>query len=87
MNDIDWHQLALCLLVSFVAVTLKGFQHQNVNAKRKKLVVVFSFLMASFDAITVGLIVRNGLTAAIPNGLGAACGMLVAFYLHERFVK
>lgn len=85
--NLDWPQLALCLVVSFVAVCLKGIQHQNVNARHKRLVVVFSFLMAAFDAITIGLIVHNGLAAAIPNGIGASLGMLTAFYLHKRLVK
>lgn len=83
---LDWPQLGLCLVVSFTAVCLKGIQHQNVNAQHKRLVVVFSFLMAAFDAITIGLIVRNGLAAAIPNGIGASLGMLTAFYVHKRLI-
>lgn len=84
MSTIDF-LVAFC--VSFLAVGLKGFQHKNVIGNHYKLTFVTSLLMQCGEVTSVGLIVKNAWTVAIPLGLGASLGMVVSMFLHDRFVK
>lgn len=73
-------------MVSYGALFLKGFQHRNVNHGNRRLIVIFSYAMAIFDVLSVTLIARHGIIAALPVGTGASLGMLTALYVHDRFV-
>lgn len=75
------------VIVSFVAVFLKGFQHKNVIGMHYKLTFFTSFLMAAFDVATVSIIVKGGWPIAFSSGVGAAFGMIAAMYSHKRLVK
>lgn len=75
---------ALSIVVSFVAVFLKGFQHKNVIGNHLKAVFVTSYAMAVFDVVSVSLIVFGGWPIALTSGTGAAFGMLAAIKLHDK---
>ena len=77
----------LSILVSFIAVFLKGFQHKNVIGGHIKTVFITSYLMALFDVLAVTIIVKGGLWVAITSGTGAAFGMIAAITLHDRIFK
>lgn len=85
--EIDWWQMLLALVVSFIGVGLKGFQHKNVLGDHEKLVFFTSYAMAIADVLSIGLIAKNGWIMAIPVGTGAAFGMVIAMRIHKRFVK
>ncbi|WP_411706292.1 hypothetical protein [Edaphovirga cremea] len=72
------------ILVSFIAVFLKGFQHKNVNANKLKLIVPTAYLMAAFDWIAITIVVKGDWWVAISAGTGASIGMLVAMLLHDK---
>jgi hypothetical protein len=76
---------ALSTVVSFVAVFLKVFQQKNVIGGHLKLVVLTSYLIASFDVATVVLIIRGGWPIALSSGTGAAIGAVTALKLHDRW--
>ena len=76
----------LQLLASLCTVGLKDFQHKNVIGNHKRLVVVTSYLMAVGDVACISLIVKGGWVIALSSGTGAACGMVGAMYLHDRFL-
>lgn len=75
------------MLVSFLAVFLKGFQHKNVIGNHKKSIFFTSYLMASFDVATITLTVKGGWWMIPFVGTGAAFGMLLAVVLHDRLFK
>jgi hypothetical protein len=77
----------LGLIVSFSAVFLKGFQHQNVIGGHYRWAFFVSYLMAIFDVLAVGLVVDKGWLMAAPYGTGAAFGIIGSMYMHRRFVK
>lgn len=70
--------------VAFVAIFLKGFQQQNVTAKRYGAIAVTSYLMAFADVALVGLVVRSGWDIAIAYGTGGTLGMMVAVSMHTK---
>lgn len=75
------------ILVTFIAVFLKGFQHKNVIGNHVKTVVATSYLMAVFDVLSVYVIVQGGWTIAVSAGTGAAFGMVAAIKLHDKVFK
>ncbi len=79
--------IILAFAVSFVSVFLKGFQHKNVIGNHYRLVAVTSYAMAVSDVTFVGLAAKNGFEIAMPCGTGAALGMVLSMYLHNRFIK
>ncbi len=85
MNDYYLYALSLC--VSFIAVSLKGFQHKNVIGTHLKSVFFTSYLMAAFDVAAVSIIVKGGWPIAFTSGTGAAFGMIFAIKLHDRLFK
>lgn len=74
---------ALSIVVSFVAVFLKGFQHKNVIGNHVRSVFFTSYLMAAFDVAAVTLIVKGGWAIALTSGTGAAFGMIAAMKAHD----
>jgi hypothetical protein len=80
----DIYLIFSSLIVSFTAVGLKGFQHKNVIKNKKKSVFVVSYLMAAFEVVSVGIIVKGGWVIALSAGTGAALGMVVAMHLHDK---
>lgn len=75
------------LIVSFIAVFLKGFQHKNVIGNHLKTVFVTSYAMAFFDVATISLVIKGGWTIAFTAGTGAAFGMIAAIKFHDRIFK
>lgn len=73
-------------LATFAAVFLKGFQHKNVIHNRYKWIAITSYLMAAADVVVIGLVAKYGWALALWNGTGAAAGMLLAVWLHNRYV-
>lgn len=71
---------------TFGAVFLKGFQHKNVIHNRYKWIALTSYLMSAADVVVIGLVAKYGWSLAFWNGTGAAMGMLLAVWLHNRFV-
>ena len=86
-NNIDWVAQLLAMSATFVSVFLKGFQHKNVIADKYKLTFVTSYAMAIADVAVVTSVVKGGWSTAAAMGTGAAFGMIISMYLHNRFVK
>lgn len=84
MNTIEL--LLASLVASFGTVGLKGFQHKNVIGNHKRLVFVTSYLMACGDYVCINIAVKGGWIMALSAGTGAAFGMILAMYLHDRFL-
>jgi len=78
---------AISLVVSFVSVFMKGFQHKNVIGDHKKAVFFTSYFMAAFDVASVYLIIEGGIWIAVTAGTGAAFGMVTAMAVHDRIFK
>lgn len=72
------------VVVSFIAVFLKGFQHKNVIGNHQGAVFFTSYAMAAFDVLAVSLIVQGGWPIALSSGTGAAFGMIAAIRFHDR---
>lgn len=77
----------LSLVVSFIAVFLKGFQHKNVIGMHYRAVFVTSWAMAAFDVAAVTIIVKGGWWIALTAGTGASFGMVCAMYVHAKLFK
>ena len=83
----SWYFYGLSMLVSFVAVGLKGFQHKNVIHNKYLATWVTSMLMASFDVVAISLIVKGDWYVALSSGLGASFGMITAMRFHDYLFK
>lgn len=77
--------LVLQGMVSFMAVFLKGFQHQNVIGGKYKAAFFVSYLMAAFEVAVVTFMVQNGWSSVIPVGTGAALGIILSMWLYRKF--
>lgn len=75
------------VLVSFLSVFLKGFQHKNVIGGHLKSVFITSYLMAVFDVAIVTLIIQGGWVIALTSGTGAAFGMVAAIQTHDKIFQ
>lgn len=80
------HSYLIAALASFVSVFLKGFQHKNVAGSHYRLVIVTSYAMALADVAVISIIVKGGWVVAIPSATGAACGMTLSMWLHDKFI-
>lgn len=78
--------MLLMFAVSFVSVFLRAFQQKNVMGDHYVWITPVSFGMAVAQALTVLIIVDQGLWAIIPMGLGGASGAMLAMYTHGRYV-
>ena len=74
-------------LVSFLAVFMKGFQHQNVIGGKFKSAFAVSYVMAVFEVAVVTLMVENGWLSVIPVGTGASLGIVSSMVLYRKFNK
>lgn len=83
----SYYLIITSILVSFCAVGLKGFQHKNVIANKRKAVFITSYLIAAFDVACVSLIIKGGWIIALTSGTGAAFGMVLAMDLHDKLFK
>lgn len=77
-------QAAVIFGVSFLFVGLRAFQQLNVQHGRELWVVPTSLLMALCEVTIVAAIVKAGLSAAPPLGIGAGLGCIVAMRLHRH---
>ena len=73
-------------LTTFATIFMRGFQHKNVIGGHYRLVFFTSYLIAVGDVLSVGWIVKGGWPLMFPCGTGAAFGMLLSMYVHDRFV-
>ncbi len=71
--------------VSFLAVFLKGFQHQNVIGGKFKSAFIISYIMAVFEVAVITLMVKTGWLSIIPVGTGAAIGIVLSMYIYRKF--
>lgn len=79
-------QHALALIISFIAVGLRGFQQKNVNGDHIKLVFFTSYAITGMEMVSIGLVVHNGWAIAVPAATGAAFGMVFSMWLHQRLL-
>lgn len=77
----------ISIIVSFIAVFLKGFQHKNVIGNHMKSIFFTSYAMAFFDVAAVTIIVQGGWPIALTSGTGAAFGMVAAVILHNKIFR
>lgn len=77
----------LQFLISFGAVFLKGFQHQNVIGGKYKSAFFFSYGMAVLDVAVVSFIVENGWSSVMPVGTGAALGIVTSMLIYRKINK
>lgn len=74
----------LAFAVSFVYVALRAFQQLNVQHDRYKWIIPASLGMALCEATIIVQIVNQGITLALPIGIGASLGCMAAMQLHKR---
>lgn len=86
ITTVSWYVLAMSLVASFVSVGLRGFQQKNVQGNHYKLVFFTSYGIAIGDVATIGFIAKYGWIMAATTGTGAAIGMVLAMWMHDRFV-
>lgn len=71
---------------TFVSVFLKGIQYKNVNHNLYVHTFITSYFMAMLDVVIIGLIAKNDWSIAFASGTGAAFGMILAMFLHNKFI-
>lgn len=81
-----WVPYAAAFAGTFVSVGLKGFQHKNVIANLYLHTFLTSYGMAFMDVLLIGLIAKSGWSIAFASGTGAALGMVVAMWLHNKML-
>lgn len=74
-------------ITTLISVGLKGFQHKNVIGNHYRLVFITSYLMAVADVLIIGIIVRGGWIICFASGSGAAIGMIISIWLHNKYVN
>lgn len=79
--------LILQFIISFGAVFLKGFQHQNVIGGKYKSAFVVSYLMAVLDVAVISFVVESGWSSIVPVGTGGALGIVTSMLLYRRLNK
>lgn len=78
---------ATAVLTMFATTFLRGFQNRNVAGGYKKLAGIFGYAMAVCDMLTVGLIVKGGMTVAFVGAFGAALGWIVGMVAHDSILR
>lgn len=71
-------------IVSFIAVFLKGFQHQNVIGGKYKSAFITSYLMAAFEVLVVTLVVQVGYWSVLTIGAGASLGIVSSMVVYRK---
>lgn len=72
------------VITSMVSCFSKGWQHKNVIGKRMVNIAITSYIMALLDIATVSFVIKYGWGIAISSGTGAAIGMCLSVYLHDK---
>ena len=85
IDDVS-HQL-LAFALAFSSVFLKGFQHKNIMGSHHKLIFFTSYAMAVTDVLMIGLVVQRGWSICFATSTGAAIGMSLSMWLHDRLMK
>lgn len=80
------HQLTAFAL-TFSSVFIKGFQHKNVIGGHHKLIFITSYAMAITDVLMIGLVVERGWSICFSAGTGAAIGMSLSMFVHDKMTK
>lgn len=75
----------LAFVAAFISVGLKGFQHKNVINNLYLNTAITSYFMAVMDVLLIGLIAKSDWTIAFVTGTGAALGMVVAMFVHNKY--
>lgn len=71
--------------ISFVAVFMKGYQHQNVIGGNYWAAFCLSYLMAIGQVATLLLMVQVGWASVFPVGTGSALGLVLSMYLYRKW--
>ena len=77
----------VAFLVSFCYVGLKATQQQNVIFGEYLWIMPVSVLLALCEVTIVVLIVKSTLIVALPIGVGAGLGAIVAMWAHKRWIR
>lgn len=77
----------LAVATMFGATFLRGFQNKNVAGGHKKLAAVVGYMMAVSDMLTIGLVVKGGITVAFVGAGGAAIGWVLGMVVHDRIMR
>lgn len=72
----------LAFVVALTSVGIKGFQHQKITGNHYCLVILTSYVIATF-----GIIAKNGWSVVVPLGTGGALGMVISMYIHRKYVR
>ena len=81
------HDAAFLLFASMIYVFLKALQQLNVVGGHYRWIWPISFGMALCEVtIIVRVATMKTLIAALPIGLGAGAGAMLAMWLHKRYV-
>lgn len=88
-------QYVLGFVLSFLAIFLKSCAQQNVQFRRKKLIVPTSILLAVCEMFTAGVFVNNFLTMGIASsiilalfiGVGGGLGSIISLDFHRWLTK
>lgn len=75
------------VLTMFATTFLRGFQNKNVAGGYRKLAGIFGYAMAVCDMLTVGLIVKGGMSVAFIGAFGAALGWIVGMVVHDAILR
>jgi len=79
--------ILLLTIISFSRVFLRGIQHQNINKGKYKLAFGLSYLMAIFDVLVIGFVVKMSIVAILPVGTGSSLGIITSMYIHRKYIK
>lgn len=79
------HQI-IAFLLALVSVFIKGFQHKNVIGGHHRLIFVTSYVMAMTDILMIGIIVDRGWSICFATGSGAAIGMSLSVWIHDKML-
>jgi hypothetical protein len=71
----------------FASTFLRGFQNKNVAGGYKKLAGLVGYMMAVCDMVTVGLIVKGGMTVAFIAAIGAGLGWMAGMFAHDAIMR
>lgn len=77
----------IAIATMFASTFLRGFQNKNVAGGYKKLAGLVGYMMAVCDMVTVGLIVKGGITVAFIAAIGAGLGWMAGMYAHDAIMR
>jgi hypothetical protein len=81
----------LSFILSFFSIFFKSFAQQNVQYRRKKMIIPTSLILAYMELFTIGLFVNNFMTESLKSsimlalliGIGGGLGSIVSLDVHK----